>query len=98
MWISVKMSVVISMSMNQSSSFEESCPSNMGISCSRVVMVFAWFLCLAHKMFVYACIVVCMGSSLGGGWMWLEYHSEVLQFISKLIQLGHRCRSVGGTF
>ena len=31
-WLSVRMSVAVSMSMNESSSFEESCPSNMGIS------------------------------------------------------------------
>ena len=42
------------MSMKQSSHFEESCPSNVGISCSRVMVMFA-------------CIVVCMGSSLGWG-------------------------------
>ena len=30
--------------------------------------------------------------------MWLEYHSEVLQFICKLCQVCHRCRWVGGSF
>ena len=40
------------MSMKQSSNFEESCLFNVGISCSRVMVVFV-------------CIVVCMGSSLG---------------------------------
>ena len=55
----VKLSVVVSMSMNQSSSCEESCPSNLGISCSRVTLMFA-------------CIVVCMGSSLG----WVFGHGQ----------------------
>ena len=50
----VKMSVVVSMSINQSCSCEESCPSHVGISCSRVMVMFA-------------CIVMCMGSSLGWG-------------------------------
>ena len=48
------MSLLVLMSMNQSSSFEESCPLNLGISCSRVMVMFA-------------CIVVGMGSSLGLG-------------------------------
>ena len=45
----IKMSVAISMSMNQSSSFELSCSLNVGISCSRVMVIFA-------------CIGVCLGS------------------------------------
>ena len=53
------MSVVVSMSMNQSSSFEESFPSNVGISFSRAMVIFA-------------CMIVCMGSSsnwgFGCGW------------------------------
>ena len=53
-WLFVKMSVAVSMSMNQSSSFEESCLPNVGISCSLVMVMFA-------------CIVVCMSSSLGWG-------------------------------
>ena len=53
-WLLDKMSVVVSMSMNQSSCFKESCPSNVGISYSRVKVMFA-------------CIVVCMGASLGWG-------------------------------
>ena len=51
-WLIVKMSVVVPMSMKQSSSFEESCTSNVEISCSRVMVMFAY-------------IVVCMCSSLG---------------------------------
>ena len=50
----VKMSVVVSVSINQSSSFKESYPPNVGISCSRVMVMFA-------------CIIVCMGSFLGWG-------------------------------
>ena len=50
----IKMSVAISMCMNQSSSFELSCPLNVGISCSRVMVIFAY-------------IGVCLGSSLGWG-------------------------------
>ena len=66
MWLSVKMSMAVSKSMSQSSSFEESCPSNMGISWSKDVVRFA-SLCVACMMYVYACIVVCMGSLLGCG-------------------------------
>ena len=58
-WLLVKMSVVVSMSVKQSCSFEESCSSNVGISYSRVLVMFA-------------CKVVCMSSSLawvlGCGW------------------------------
>ena len=64
--LSVRISVVVSMSMNQSSSFEESCPSNLGISCSMVMMRFD-SLCVACTVFVYACMVLCTGSSLGWG-------------------------------
>ena len=53
-WFLVKMSVAVSMSMNQSSNFEESCPSNVGIPCNRVMVMFA-------------CIVIYMASSLGWG-------------------------------
>ena len=52
--------------LSQSSSFEESCPSNVGISWSKDVVRFA-SLSVACKVSVYACIVVCMGSSLGWG-------------------------------
>ena len=63
--LSVRMSAVVSMSINQSSSFEESCPLNVGISCSTAVVRLA-SLFVAHKVSVYACIVLCTGSSLGG--------------------------------
>ena len=36
-----QMSAAVSLSMNQSSSFEESCLLNVGISCSRVMVRFA---------------------------------------------------------
>ena len=85
------------MSMNQISSFEESCPLNMGISYSMVMVRFA-YLCVAHKVSVYACIVLCNGSSLGWGLDVVEYHSEVLQFIFKLHQLCCTCSWVGGNF
>ena len=58
-WFLVKMSVVVSMSVKLPCSFEESCSSNVGISYSRVLVMFA-------------CKVVCMSSSLawvlGCGW------------------------------
>ena len=70
-WLSVKMSAVVSRSVKQSSNFEESCPLNVGVSWRKDVLRFA-SLCMAHKVSVYACIVVCMGSSLsrgiGSGW------------------------------
>ena len=49
-WLTVKMSVMVSMSMKQSSSFEESCPFNVRIG---------------RVMVMLACIVVCMDSFLG---------------------------------
>ena len=64
--LSVEMSAAVSRSMSQSPYFEESCPSNIGISCSKDVVRFA-SLRVACKMSMYACIVVCMGSSLGWG-------------------------------
>ena len=51
MQLSVKISVVFSMSMSQSSSFEESCPSNVGISWSMIVVKFD-SLCVAYKVSV----------------------------------------------
>ena len=66
MWLSVRMSVVISMSMSQSSSFEESLPSKVGISCSMVMMRFA-SLYVACKVYIHACIVLCTGPLLGLG-------------------------------
>ena len=51
-WLSVRMSAAVSMSMNWSSNFEESCPSNVGISWSMVVVRFdslcvePWCLCM----------------------------------------------------
>ena len=65
-WLSVKMSVAVSRSVSQSYSFEESYPLNVGISWSKDVVRVA-SLCVVHKVSRYACIVVCMGSSLGWG-------------------------------
>ena len=62
-WLSVKMSVAVSWSLSQSTTFEESCPLNMGISWSKDAVRSA-SLCMAHKVSVCACIVVHMGSSL----------------------------------
>ena len=89
--LSVNMSAVVSRSISQSSNFEESCPSNMVISWSKDEV---WYAspCAVHRVSLYVCIVVCMCSSLGLGWMWLEYHSERLQVICKLHQLPHMCR------
>ena len=66
MGLSVRMSVAVSMSMNQSSSCEKSCPLNVEISCSMVT-VRCDSLCVAHKVSLYAYIVSCIGSSLGFG-------------------------------
>ena len=65
-WLSVRMSVAVSISINQSSNFKESCPSNVGISFSMVMVRFA-SLCVAHKVSVYTSIALCTGSSLGWG-------------------------------
>ena len=51
------------MSMKQSSSFEESCQSNVVISWSMVVMRFD-SLCVACKVSVYACMILCTCASL----------------------------------
>ena len=55
--LSVRMSVVVSISMNQSFHFEESCPSNVKISWSMVVVRLD-SLCVVHRVFVYACMVL----------------------------------------
>ena len=60
------MSVVVSISMNQSSNIEESCPSYMGISwCMVVVRLDS--LCVVHRVSLYGCMVLCTGSSLDWG-------------------------------
>ena len=59
----VRMSAAVSMSMKQSSSFEESCLLNVGISWS-MDMVKCHSLCVMPKVSMYACIVLCTGSSL----------------------------------
>ena len=65
-WVSVRMLVVASMSMNLSCSFEKSCPSNVGISWSMVMVRFD-SLWVAHRESMYACMVLCTGSSLDWG-------------------------------
>ena len=95
--LSVKMSAAVSRSMSQFINFEVSCPSNMGMYWSKVVVRFD-SLCVACKVSMYACIVVCKGSLGRGSLMWLECHSEVLQSICKLCQLLHMCGWVGGRF
>ena len=67
--LSVRMSAVVSMSMNQTSSFEESCLSNVGISWSMVMVRFD-SLCVVCKISVYVCMVLSTGSSLGWGAGW----------------------------
>ena len=62
-WFSVRMSAVVSISTNQSSNFKESCPSNVGISWSMIVVRLD-FLCVVCRVYVYACMVLCTGSSL----------------------------------
>ena len=57
MQLSVRMSAVVSISMNQSSNFEESCPSNVGISWSMVVVRLD-SLCVACRVSVYTYIVL----------------------------------------
>ena len=91
--LSIKMLVAVSMSMNQSSSFEESCPSNVGISWSMVVVRFD-SLCVVHKRSMWACMVFALVPHWAGGW--LEHHGEVIQFIC---ELWHFCCGCGlGSF
>ena len=47
-WLSVKMSVVVSRPVSQSANFEESCPLNVGISWGKDMVRFA-FLCLVAQ-------------------------------------------------
>ena len=55
--LSVRMSTVVYMSINQSSIFEDSCPLNVEISCSMVVGRFD-SLCVVHKVSKNDCIVL----------------------------------------
>ena len=67
--LSVRMSVAVSMSINQSSNFEESCPSNLGISWSMVVVSLD-SLCVALRVSVYACMVWALAPYwTEGGWL-----------------------------
>ena len=72
----VRMSVAVSISMDQSSSFKESCPSNVGIFWSMVVVRLD-SLYAAHRVSLYACMVFAYWflTGLGG---WLEHHGEML--------------------
>ena len=68
-WLSVRMSGAFSISMNQSSNFKESCPSNVGISWSMVVVRLD-SLCVACRVSMYTCMVLCTGSLLDWGACW----------------------------
>ena len=58
------------------------------------------FLSLCGAQGVYVCLHSFVHRFLIrlGSWLWLEHHSEVLQFICKLLQLCYMCRQVGGRF
>ena len=66
--LSVRMSVVVSMSLNQSSSFVESCSSTVGISLSMVVVRFD-SLCVACKLSVYAAWFCALVPHWEGAWV-----------------------------
>ena len=73
--LSARMSAAVLISMNQSSNFEESCPSNVGISWSMVMvrldpsMLHTGCLCMpALSLYWFL-------TGLGG---WLECHGEML--------------------
>ena len=61
--LSLRMSIAVSMAMNQSFNFKESCPSHVGISWSMVVVRLDC-LCVAQRVSVYDCMVLCTGSLL----------------------------------
>ena len=91
LWLSGKMSAAVYMSMNQTSVFEESCPSNVGISCSMVVVRFD-SLSVTWKVFMYACVVLCTGSPLGLGaeFSWsviMRYCSLSVSYISYAVDV-----------
>ena len=62
-WLFVRMSAVVSMSMNQSSNFEESCPWNARISW-RMDVARLDSLCVMNGISMYASMVLCTGSTL----------------------------------
>ena len=68
-WLSVRISLEVPISMNQSPSYEESCPSNVGTSW-RMVVVRLDSLCVVCRVSMCAYMVFCTGSSLnwGAGW------------------------------
>ena len=73
---------MVSISMNLSSNFGESCPSNVGISGSMVVVRLD-SLCVVHtvSMVCQHRLVHWFYTGLGG---WLEHHGEMLQLISEM--------------
>ena len=93
--LSVRMSAVVSVSMNQSSSFEGSCPSTVGISWTWL----QWGLipsvlharCLCRCAWFYA-----LNSSWA--WGWLQQHGNELQFICELQQFFCGCGFGSGRF
>ena len=62
-WLSFWISVAISRSVSQFSSFVESHPWNVVMSWSKDLMRFVCH-CVVHKVFVYLCIAMCRHSSL----------------------------------
>ena len=98
MQLSVRMSAAVSMSMNQSSSFE----GVLSIECEDILQHGHGEVC-----FSLCCmqgVHVCLHSFVHWflirlrDWMWLEHHSEVLQFICEPRQLCHRCRWANARF
>ena len=57
-------SEAVSMSMSQSSSCEESCPFNVGISCNKELSTDGFF-CAVHKVSVYLSNISSIGSDGG---------------------------------
>ena len=98
MQLSVRMSAVVSMSMNQSSSFEKSCQSNVGISCTMVMVRFD-SLCVVYKVSMYACMVLCTSSLLGcvAECSWSIIVRCCSLYVG-LFQLCHECRLGSGKF
>ena len=68
-WLYVRMSVVFSISMNQSSNFEESCPSNVGISWSMAVVRLDSLCCVQGVCVHLHGLVHWFLTELGAGWI-----------------------------
>ena len=72
-WLSARMSAVVSISMNQSSNYEQSCPSNVRISGSMVVVRFD-SICVACKCLctpAWFCTLVPQWAGALAGVSWL---------------------------